>query len=274
MVMKSFTRMKMIVVTIACVSAVVSADEEEKSAESPQRNSQFRSPYAKRTFFGVGCQSNGDCKVLSVVDGGPGQLAGLKVGDVVSRFGNAKVDDFAHLRALIAKGMTGDEVTLKILRDGRPLVLTAKLINWQLARPLLIRRRGTIRGNIVLVGGQFSFNGPSKIESPTFAHTEKSTLTAELADSYPTWLYIKGNASLDGTLQIKLDGLQPSFGQSFEIITVTGTLIGRFKKLDLPKLPKGLVWKVVYDDIRAGADFDGDGEIDITLLVAKEGSVR
>ncbi|MFM9996725.1 MAG: hypothetical protein ACKVU4_13110 [Phycisphaerales bacterium] len=57
---------------------------------------------------------------------------------------------------------------------------------------------------------------------------------------------VSGQASLAGTLRVALiDGFVPSIGDEFTILTA-GSLAGTFGTLDLPALPAGRVWEVLY----------------------------
>jgi hypothetical protein len=59
----------------------------------------------------------------------------------------------------------------------------------------------------------------------------------------------------------------PELWEEREILTAP-ELTGRFALLELPQLPKGCKWLLVYDDLRRGFDLDADGRADITLRVA------
>jgi serine protease Do len=57
----------------------------------------------------------------------PAAAAGFKEGDVILEVNGKKATDSQHARLLISQVMPGSEAKLKILRDGREKVLTAKL---------------------------------------------------------------------------------------------------------------------------------------------------
>jgi hypothetical protein len=44
-------------------------------------------------------------------------------------------------------------------------------------------------------------------------------------------------------------------------------LHGKFAVLDLPELPQGRKWLIVYDDLENGFDLDRDRRADVTLRV-------
>jgi Do/DeqQ family serine protease len=59
--------------------------------------------------------------------GGPGQKAGLKVGDVIVAVDGGQVDDPANLNFRVATKRPGEGVKLDVLRDGRRQTLTAQV---------------------------------------------------------------------------------------------------------------------------------------------------
>jgi serine protease Do len=63
--------------------------------------------------------------VTSVRDGSPAARAGLKPGDVIVEYDGRKVARAAELPRAVADTPVGRHVTLKILRDGAPVTLTA-----------------------------------------------------------------------------------------------------------------------------------------------------
>jgi serine protease Do len=65
--------------------------------------------------------------VLDVRDGGPGAEAGLKRWDVITALEGRPVADGDQLVRLVSARAPGSAVRLSLLRDGRPLELTARL---------------------------------------------------------------------------------------------------------------------------------------------------
>jgi serine protease Do len=65
--------------------------------------------------------------VTSVEEGSPAARAGVEAGDVVLKLGEKSVRDGRDLRAALADAAPGQEVTLTVQRDGRPLDLKVKL---------------------------------------------------------------------------------------------------------------------------------------------------
>ena len=65
--------------------------------------------------------------VQDVTPGGPAERAGLKNGDVIRKFNGQAVESSGQLTAIATNTSPGTEVTLDILRDGKPLTIRATL---------------------------------------------------------------------------------------------------------------------------------------------------
>jgi S1-C subfamily serine protease len=69
----------------------------------------------------------GGVLVDGVVQGSPADKAGLKDQDVVVEFNNEKLKDSEHFRELIESAQPDKSVRLKVLRDGKERILSARL---------------------------------------------------------------------------------------------------------------------------------------------------
>ena len=65
--------------------------------------------------------------VSEVVSGSPAEKAGLKGGDVVTKFNGKKITDNRGLRFAVAAITPGTEVSLQVYRDGKPVELKIKV---------------------------------------------------------------------------------------------------------------------------------------------------
>lgn len=65
--------------------------------------------------------------INAVTPNSPAQQAGLRQGDIILAFNETQVNDYNHLRNLIASTQPGTEVTLTISRDGKQQQVRAKL---------------------------------------------------------------------------------------------------------------------------------------------------
>lgn len=65
--------------------------------------------------------------VTDVVPGGPAAKGGLKSGDVLQKFNGKKIDDARHLKLTVANVAPGTEVSIEVLREGKPVELKIKV---------------------------------------------------------------------------------------------------------------------------------------------------
>ena len=59
--------------------------------------------------------------------GSPADAAGLKEGDVLTAFGDRKIDELMDLTNALRESKPGDKVKLKVKRDGRNIEIDATL---------------------------------------------------------------------------------------------------------------------------------------------------
>ncbi|MBI4697415.1 MAG: Do family serine endopeptidase [Nitrospirae bacterium] len=72
---------------------------------------------------------NGKGAIVSdLFKGSPAEKAGLMRGDVILEVNNKAVNDAESLRNIIAQSEVGSSVTIKVMRDGKPLSLSAKVV--------------------------------------------------------------------------------------------------------------------------------------------------
>jgi S1-C subfamily serine protease len=84
-------------------------------------------------LLGVGStmpEGMGSAVIGIVKKGSAAEAAGIKVGDTVQRFEGQTVSNFKALTLMIGKHRAGDEVSLEVLRDGKPLDFKVKLDAW------------------------------------------------------------------------------------------------------------------------------------------------
>jgi serine protease Do len=65
--------------------------------------------------------------VASVSDGSPAERAGIKTGDIITEYDGRKVDRANDLPRAVAATPVGQNVKLTVVRDGKPVTLTAKV---------------------------------------------------------------------------------------------------------------------------------------------------
>jgi serine protease Do len=65
--------------------------------------------------------------VANVVEDSPAEKAGIMRGDVIIEFGGKPVDEPYHLRNIVASTLPGDEIEIKVIRDGETEVFTVTI---------------------------------------------------------------------------------------------------------------------------------------------------
>jgi S1-C subfamily serine protease len=75
-------------------------------------------------FIGVvGASDATDARIAHVNPGSPAEAAGIKPGDVITRFNGNPLSDFASLSRAVRQHEPGDRVKVEVRRDGRTLQL-------------------------------------------------------------------------------------------------------------------------------------------------------
>lgn len=75
----------------------------------------------------TGDEDESRCRIVRVAEGYPAHEAGLKAGDVITKFDSRPVKNFAELTELVRKASPGDEVKVEVQRDGQSIVMKAVL---------------------------------------------------------------------------------------------------------------------------------------------------
>ena len=79
-------------------------------------------PQVQSGYLGIsGANVEDKAQVSEVTPGSPGDKAGLKVGDVLTKFGETDVKSYDQLTELIRARKPGDKITLKVTRANQPL---------------------------------------------------------------------------------------------------------------------------------------------------------
>jgi T5SS/PEP-CTERM-associated repeat protein len=123
---------------------------------------------------------------------------------------------------------------------------------------VLVRLLGTLKGDGQIIGGLGNIGTVAPGTSPGALHvtgnyTQGATgkLQIELAGTAPgsgyDQLLVTGSANLAGTLDVSLAGsFTPSIGNVFEVVHANGGVLGGFPTLNLPAIPNGMGWAIVY----------------------------
>lgn len=93
------------------------SDGWDRMVKSEVWGSRFR----RGAVMGVnGKDHKSGCEVTGVPRGFPAQKAGIKEGDVITKFDGKKVKNFQHLVRLVGLKKAGDKVVVEYIRDGMP----------------------------------------------------------------------------------------------------------------------------------------------------------
>ena len=75
----------------------------------------------------LGLKETGGALVQMVGGDSPAQKAGVEVGDVVTAISGQRIENSSKLRLIVSNYRPGTEISLEVLRDGKPLTLKASL---------------------------------------------------------------------------------------------------------------------------------------------------
>lgn len=138
---------------------------------------------------------------------------------------------------------------------------------------------GTLKSNFVLGdltnnGGTFAPGASPAATSINGGYTQNSgTLEIEIGGDVAGTQYdrltVSESAELGGTLDVNLiSGFSPLFGQTFQILSAAGGIVGDFANLSLPSLAGGLQWRTQLSSntfsllVGLAGDFNSDGQVD------------
>jgi len=87
---------------------------------------------ANRAMLGVVTdEDERGAKIASITRESSADKAGLKVGDVITKIGDANIDDAEDVATAVHKHKPGDKVTVSFLRGGKEQKITAELGKWK-----------------------------------------------------------------------------------------------------------------------------------------------
>jgi S1-C subfamily serine protease len=67
------------------------------------------------------------CRLEFIREGGPGDLAGLKAGDIITRLGENKIGSVEDYDSALRKFQPGDTIKIGVLRGNKPIEVQATL---------------------------------------------------------------------------------------------------------------------------------------------------
>ena len=192
----------------------------------------------------------------------PAELAGLRVGDVVTNFDGRPVSNltFIQLTDLIRPLPPGTPVTITVRRDGKLVNLHTKLggipgrtgsylgigsaVVFQVANPLrAIEYSGSTFGQVLVGSGQAVAQLPGALPK-LFAKDRSSTAAGQVSS-------VVGAAEATGAEVASNAGWQYKVSFVLLLIASLNIFVGAFNMLPLLPLDGGHVAAIIYERIRA-----------------------
>ena len=206
----------------------------------------------------VTAYTNGSCTGSHVTS--PAELAGLRVGDVVTAFDGRPVSTFTQLTDLIRPLPPGTPVTITVRRDGKLVNLHTNLANvkgrsgsylgvgpavlFQVASPLrAIEYSGTTFGQVLVGSAQAVAALPAALPK-LFAKDRSSTAGGQVSS-------VVGAAEATGAEVASSAGWQYKVSFVLLLIASLNIFVGAFNMLPLLPLDGGHIAVIVYERIRA-----------------------
>jgi membrane-associated protease RseP (regulator of RpoE activity) len=206
----------------------------------------------------VTAYNNGSCTGSHVTS--PAELAGLRVGDVVTAFDGRPVSTFTQFTDLIRPLPPGTPVTITVRRDGKLVNLHTNLANvkgrsgsylgvgpavvFQVASPLrAIEYSGTTFGQVLAGSAQAVAALPAALPK-LFAKDRSSTAGGQVSS-------VVGAAEATGAEVASSAGWQYKVSFVLLLIASLNIFVGAFNMLPLLPLDGGHIAVIVYERIRA-----------------------
>ncbi|MGA1825905.1 MAG: DegQ family serine endoprotease [bacterium] len=89
-----------------------------------------------------GLEKNNGALVSEVVKGGPAEKSGIKRGDVIIRFNDKQIKEFADLSRYAGLTKPGTKVTLGLIREGKTMELSVKLGEYEKSAQASLSQQG------------------------------------------------------------------------------------------------------------------------------------
>lgn len=118
----------------------------------------FREDSTRAMLGVVTAEDEKGARVNQVSKESGAEKAGLKPGDIITRIGDAKIEDAEDVSAQVRKHKPGDKVAITYLRDGKEQKATAELTRWKGLRVNAENFRVMIPGEVTPFGPNGRFN--------------------------------------------------------------------------------------------------------------------
>lgn len=233
---------------------------------------------ASKAFLGV--RLSDGAMVNHVFDESPAAKAGLRAGDIILSCNNTQFAGTKDLQDFLVAQEPGQVLKLTVKRGRKEIRMTAQMerhtVKWYLSQKDPPRvPGGTADIGSVVVKGDYNSGGNTIVKSSlqvlgNFKQSWLGVLDLNLDRKVGhAAVSVAGKIEISGLLYVRLGEFEPMVGDRFEIFTGASGLSGKFDELMLPPLRDKVGWKVEYDDLEKGRDFNMNGKYDVTLVVVK-----
>ncbi|TVT47909.1 PDZ domain-containing protein, partial [Amycolatopsis rhizosphaerae] len=109
------------------IGFAIPSDDAIRIARVLISNGQVKHPDIGINAASVAAETSEGAQVLNVADGGPAARAGIAEGDVITKVGDRMVRNAAELTVAVRAHKVGEVVPVRLVRQGRPLVVDVTL---------------------------------------------------------------------------------------------------------------------------------------------------
>lgn len=207
-------------------------------------------------------------RVESVLRDSPADKSGLKADDVIEAIDGIALNDDRAARVLIRSRSPGTTLKLTVLRKKSEIkidVVLAERPNLPLPKPAITNGDETGWGTEIFgEGSREILNGFYEITK------DENLLEIEIGPPPDrVCLDVSDRVTLAGTLRVIAMVYTPKEGDRYVLIESGKEIKGKFKRLELPDLPKGLQWKIDYNEHVKAGDAEHQDKIAVSLSVTK-----
>lgn len=189
----------------------------------------------------------------SIRDSGPGATVDVrKVGSGIQTLSGTNTYEGltiveGGILLLSGQGSIANSYRIEVLEGATLSANTRTDGSFTVGSAQVLTGSGTVRGNVTNLGSIVTgYDGVgSLIVSGQFAQAASGSISFTLAGGLPTALQVTGPASLNGSLNVDLEGAEPVSGTVVTVLT-TSARSGAFATTNLASLSSGLGWEVAY----------------------------
>ncbi len=220
----------------------------------------------------------------------PGFKAGIRDG-IITAVDGVAIDDPDMLIATIRSLPPGKTVEVSVVNDGKErkysVTLGERPHEAQAEQPAVANQKPPranaatatsddgpgLKGDMTGYGSFYSMSADPFVIRGRFEITKDESLLYTEIDRLVNHICVdvRDDVVLAGTLRVRPPigkaKIQFQTGDKFVLVRSGKAIKGTFAKVDLPKLPDGLRWKIAYDDVIKDPDPKADNRTAVTITV-------